>query len=110
MRFAPLGLEGQRRLAEQLGALGRLRGAGSHVADLLVRAGVGRLRIVDRDFLELSNLQRQTLFDEQDLAAELPKAVAAAAKLAASIPRSRRADRRRRRSSQHRRSWPPAST
>ncbi len=82
LRFAPLGVEGQRRLAGSSALLVGCGALGSHVADLLVRAGVGRLRIADRDFLELSNLQRQTLFDEQDLAAELPKAVAAAATLA----------------------------
>ena len=59
----------------------RLRALGSVVANALVRAGVGKVRIVDRDFVELSNLQRQTLFDEQDVAAGLPKAVAAAEKL-----------------------------
>ena len=52
------------------------------IANTLARAGVGTLRIVDRDFLELNNLQRQILFDEQDVAARLPKAVAAATKLA----------------------------
>ena len=51
------------------------------IAGTLVRAGVGAVRIVDRDFLELNNLQRQTLFDEDDLRADLPKAVAAANKL-----------------------------
>jgi adenylyltransferase/sulfurtransferase len=54
---------------------------GSNIANLLVRAGVGMLRVVDRDFVELSNLQRQSLFDEADAAAALPKAVAAAEKL-----------------------------
>ncbi len=54
---------------------------GTVSANLLVRAGVGQVRIVDRDFVELTNLQRQVLFDEVDLAAELPKAVAAANKL-----------------------------
>jgi molybdopterin-synthase adenylyltransferase len=54
---------------------------GSTIANLLVRAGVGTLRIVDRDFVELSNLQRQSLFDEADARAGLPKAVAAAEKL-----------------------------
>jgi adenylyltransferase/sulfurtransferase len=81
IRYAPLGIEGQRRLAASSALLCGCGALGSHVADLLVRAGIGRLKIVDRDFLELSNLQRQTLFDEQDLADELPKAVAAAARL-----------------------------
>jgi adenylyltransferase/sulfurtransferase len=54
---------------------------GSVVAETLVRAGVGLMRIVDRDFLELNNLQRQVLFDEEDVAARLPKAIAAANKL-----------------------------
>ena len=48
-------------------ALLRLRRAGTHVADLLVRSGIGLLRIVDRDFVELSNLHRQALFDESDV-------------------------------------------
>jgi len=54
---------------------------GTHLADTLVRAGVGFLRIVDRDFIELNNLQRQVLFDEEDVAAGLPKAEAAARRL-----------------------------
>ncbi len=54
---------------------------GSTIASLLVRAGVGKVRIVDRDFVELGNLQRQVLFDEADAAAGTPKAVAAAEKL-----------------------------
>jgi adenylyltransferase/sulfurtransferase len=54
---------------------------GSHQAQLLVRAGVGRLRIVDRDLPEWTNLQRQILFDEQDVALRFPKAVIAARKL-----------------------------
>ena len=56
---------------------------GTALANLLVRAGVGRLRIVDRDFVEESNLQRQTLFEESDARDALPKAVAAERRLAA---------------------------
>src|SRR4029077_7320832 len=56
---------------------------GPVVANLLVRAGLGRLRIVDRDFVEHSNLQRQTLFDESDARDALPKAVAAERRLRA---------------------------
>ena len=81
MRYAPLGEEGQRRLAASRALLCGCGALGSTIANLLVRAGVGRLRIVDRDFVELSNLQRQVLFDEDDARAGLPKAVAAAEKL-----------------------------
>ena len=58
---------------------------GSVIAETLVRAGAGFVRIVDRDFLELNNLQRQVLYDEQDVADGLPKAIAAANKLRAPI-------------------------
>ncbi len=51
------------------------------IANTLVRSGIGQVRLVDRDFLELNNLQRQVLFDEEDVAAGLPKAIAAANKL-----------------------------
>ena len=57
---------------------------GTVMAPLLVRAGIGFLRIVDRDFIEMSNLQRQTLFDEEDIRQGYPKAVAAARKLSSS--------------------------
>jgi adenylyltransferase/sulfurtransferase len=83
MRFAPLGDEGQRRLGQAGALLCGCGALGSAIADFLVRAGVGRLRIVDRDFVELTNLQRQSLFDEADAAAGTPKAVAAAQKLRA---------------------------
>ena len=56
---------------------------GTTVASLLVRAGIGRLRIIDRDFVEPSNLQRQTLFEESDAREALPKAVAAERRLRA---------------------------
>jgi len=81
MRFPPLGEEGQRRLASARALVCGCGALGSVIANTLVRAGVGAVRIVDRDFVELSNLARQALFDEADAAAGLPKAVAAAEKL-----------------------------
>lgn len=80
-QFAPLGTEGQRRLSASSVLLCGCGALGSTIANTMVRAGVGRLRIVDRDFVELSNLQRQSLFDEADAEAGRPKAVAAAEKL-----------------------------
>jgi adenylyltransferase/sulfurtransferase len=80
-RFAPLGEDGQRRLAASKALVCGCGALGSVVAETLVRAGVGLVRIVDRDFLELNNLQRQVLYDEQDVADGLPKAIAAANKL-----------------------------
>ncbi|MFO0945047.1 MAG: ThiF family adenylyltransferase [Planctomycetota bacterium] len=81
IRFAPLGEEGQRKLASARVAVCGCGALGTVIANGLVRAGVGFVRIIDRDFLELNNLQRQILFDEQDLAEALPKAEAAAGKL-----------------------------
>lgn len=81
MRFPGVGEEGQRRIAASRVTLVGCGALGSALADGLVRAGVGFVRIVDRDFLELNNLQRQHLYDEQDLADNLPKAEAAARKL-----------------------------
>ncbi len=81
--FAPLGVEGQARLRAGRALICGCGALGTVAAETLVRAGVGFVRIVDRDFVELSNLQRQVLFDEQDAAQGLPKAVAAAAKLRA---------------------------
>ncbi|MGA2033974.1 MAG: ThiF family adenylyltransferase [Thermoguttaceae bacterium] len=83
VRFPPLGQAGQDRLSGGRALLCGCGALGSTAANILVRAGVGMLRIVDRDFVELSNLQRQTLFDESDAAAGVPKAVAAAEKLRA---------------------------
>ena len=80
-RFAPLGEEGQQRISCATVAVVGLGALGSMQADLLARAGVGTLRLLDRDFVELSNLQRQTLYDESDAADALPKAVAAARRL-----------------------------
>lgn len=80
--FHGIGEEGQRRIRQARVLLCGCGALGSAIADGLVRAGVGFLRLVDRDFVELSNLQRQVLFDEQDIAEELPKAIAAGRKLA----------------------------
>jgi adenylyltransferase/sulfurtransferase len=82
-RFAPIGREGQERIrAARLLVVG-CGALGSVAADLLVRAGVGALTVVDRDLIEIHNLQRQILFNEADLANGLPKAVAAEAHLRA---------------------------
>ena len=76
--FAAIGEQGQQRLLQSSAVLVGCGALGTVAANLLVRAGVARLRIIDRDFVELSNLQRQTLFDESDARESLPKAVAAA--------------------------------
>ena len=80
-RFAPIGEAGQAKIQSSRVTLIGLGALGTVAADLLVRAGVGFIRIIDRDFVELSNLQRQSLFDEDDVEKNLPKAVAAAARL-----------------------------
>jgi len=79
--FKHLGEAGQRRLLQSRVTLFGCGALGSEQAETLVRAGLGYLRIVDRDFLEINNLQRQVLFDEQDVAENLPKAEAARRKL-----------------------------
>jgi molybdopterin/thiamine biosynthesis adenylyltransferase len=79
--FEGLGLAGQERLLGSSAVLVGCGAIGAATANLLVRAGVGRLRIIDRDFVEPSNLQRQVLFDESDAAQTLPKAIAAELKL-----------------------------
>lgn len=76
-----IGDAGQRRIKHTIVTIVGCGALGAALADVLARAGVGMLRIIDRDFIELSNLQRQTLFDEQDIADSLPKAEAAARKL-----------------------------
>src|SRR5262245_22819135 len=83
MRFPGVGEDGQRRLLGSRVTLCGCGALGTVLANALVRAGVGHLRLVDRDFIEASNLQRQVLFDERDVADNLPKAEAAARKLAA---------------------------
>jgi adenylyltransferase/sulfurtransferase len=79
--FAGIGEQGQQRLLASCAVVVGCGAIGAAAANLLTRAGVGKLRIIDRDFVEPSNLQRQTLFDESDALAALPKAVAAERKL-----------------------------
>jgi adenylyltransferase/sulfurtransferase len=81
VRFPGMSEEGQRRLMRSRVTLCGCGALGTVLANALVRAGVGHLRLVDRDFIETSNLQRQILFDEKDVADNLPKAEAAARKL-----------------------------
>ena len=76
--FNGIGEEGQRRLLAARVLIVGCGALGSAHAESLARAGVGHLRIVDRDFVEPSNLQRQTLFTESDAEKRLPKAIAAA--------------------------------
>lgn len=79
--FPPIGLEGQKRLLAARAVIVGCGALGTVQANALTRAGVGTLRIIDRDFVEASNLQRQMLFEEDDAAQNLPKAVAAERKL-----------------------------
>src|SRR5215467_5280595 len=81
MRFAGIGPKGQGRLLDSRVAIVGCGATGSALVSLLARAGVGTLRIIDRDYAEPSNLQRQTLFDEKDAAESVPKAIAAARKI-----------------------------
>ena len=81
--FQGIGVEGQKRLAAARLVVVGCGATGSAVSSLLARAGVGTIRIIDRDYVEPSNLQRQTLFDESDARESLPKAVAAARRIAA---------------------------
>src|SRR5207302_10561647 len=81
--FPGIGAEGQRKLAAARVAIVGCGATGSALAGLLARSGVGTLRIIDRDYVEPSNLQRQSLFDEQDAAQSLPEAISAAHKIAA---------------------------
>jgi adenylyltransferase/sulfurtransferase len=75
--FPGIGEEGQKKLGNSSVVIIGCGALGTIIATSLVRAGVGKIRIVDRDFIEYHNLQRQVLFDEEDIKAELPKAIAA---------------------------------
>jgi adenylyltransferase/sulfurtransferase len=81
--FRGIGAEGQQRLAAGRVAIVGCGATGSALSSLLARAGVGTLRIIDRDYVEPSNLQRQSLFEEKDAAESVPKAIAAARKIEA---------------------------
>lgn len=81
IRFAPIGEAGQLRLREASVLIAGCGALGASLAQHMARAGVGRLVIVDRDYVELSNLHRQTLFDEEDARRVMPKAKAAEEKL-----------------------------
>ncbi len=75
--FPGIGEEGQAKLSSSRVVIIGCGALGCNIATLLVRAGVGKIKIVDRDFIEYHNLQRQVLFDEDDITAQLPKAIAA---------------------------------
>ncbi len=83
MLFKGIGTEGQRELASAAIAIVGCGATGSALASLLARSGVASIRIIDRDYVEPSNLQRQSLFDEADAAESIPKAIAAARRIAA---------------------------
>src|SRR6266481_1574288 len=80
--FREIGRDGQERLLNSRVLLVGCGALGAAHAEMLARAGVGKLRIVDRDFVEFTNLQRQTLFKESDAAEHLPKAIAAKTRIA----------------------------
>ena len=80
--FQEIGAAGQKKLAAARAVIVGCGATGSALASLLARSGVGMLRIVDRDYVEPSNLQRQTLFDENDARESAPKAIAAARQIA----------------------------
>jgi adenylyltransferase/sulfurtransferase len=80
--FQEIGAEGQGKLSRARVVIVGCGATGSVLASLLARAGVGTLRIVDRDYVEPSNLQRQSLFDENDARESVPKAIAAARQIA----------------------------
>ncbi|HLS08027.1 ThiF family adenylyltransferase [Lentibacillus sp.] len=81
MLFEPIGDDGQRQLSHTTALVVGAGALGTVICNQLVRAGIGKLRLIDRDYVEMSNLQRQMLFDEEDVKHFLPKAIAAKNKL-----------------------------
>jgi adenylyltransferase/sulfurtransferase len=75
--FHGIGKSGQQKLGQSLVVIIGCGGLGTIIATSLVRAGLGKVRIIDRDFIEYHNLQRQAIFDEDDIREQLPKAIAA---------------------------------
>src|SRR5579884_4385164 len=83
IRYSGIGEEGQQHISNARVAVVGCGALGSAQSEILARAGTGYLRLIDRDYVEVSNLQRQILFDERDAADGLPKAVAASRRLRA---------------------------
>ena len=83
IRFSPIGVDGQQRIRKARVAVVGCGALGSFQSEALVRAGVGEIKLIDRDYVDFTNLQRQWLYDESDAKAETPKAVAAARRLRA---------------------------
>jgi adenylyltransferase/sulfurtransferase len=83
--FRDIGAQGQAKLLNSRVLLVGCGALGASHAEMLVRAGVGKIRLVDRDFVEFTNLQRQTLFSETDAKERLPKAIAAQKRSAAAL-------------------------
>jgi len=81
MQFAAIGARGQERLKEKRVLVVGAGALGTSIADMLVRGGIGTLTLIDGDYVDLTNLQRQCLYDEQDVAGMKPKAHAAREKL-----------------------------
>lgn len=79
--FQPIGKEGQMKLLKSRAVIVGMGALGTVIANHLVRSGVGHIRMIDRDFVELSNLQRQSLYNEEDAAGQLPKVIAAEKRL-----------------------------
>src|SRR5450755_717260 len=80
--FKEVGTEGQKKLSQSRVVIVGCGATGSALASLLARSGIGTVRILDRDYVESSNLQRQSLFDENDARESVPKAIAAARQIA----------------------------
>jgi Dinucleotide-utilizing enzymes involved in molybdopterin and thiamine biosynthesis family 2 len=83
VRFSPFGMEGQQRLSQSFAVVAGMGALGCVIANHLVRAGIGRIRLIDRDIVSWSNLHRQSLYTEADAKAGVPKAEAAAERLRA---------------------------